>query len=185
MAYLHGWTLLGDGAEYDDLAELQPTADGLLLDYRDGFGGSWHNALGFLLGEDRGDDGERIHPRWGKPVVILTADGTRSAKEIVVDAVKRRRRAPLVGESTPGHVTSVGSVRRVGDDAILMLPGLRFRLEGTRTTPDYAVGRSIPYCGGADPQMRMAREVLADLIQRTDRRHDRSVRDKPAVQRGR
>lgn len=169
LAYLHGWTLLGDGAEYDTLTALQPVADGLLLDYRDGFGGTWSKAARFLLGRRDEPGGVRRHPDWKKPVVILIADGTRSAKEIVVDAVKRRRRAPLVGEATPGHVVSVGSVRRVGSDGLLMLPGQRFELEGRPTTPDFPLERDIRYCAGADPQLRMAKELLSDLIRRRNK----------------
>ncbi len=164
LAYLHGWTLLGDGSEYDMLEALQSDADGLLLDYRDGFGGTWDRASVFLLGASEEPGGPRRNPQWKKPVVILTGDGTRSAKEIVVDAVKRGRRGLLVGEPTPGHVVSVGSVRQVGDDGLLLLPGHRFELEGRPTTPDFAVERDIRYCAGADPQMGMAKEVLSDLI---------------------
>ena len=50
MAYLHGWTLLGRGSEYRRLLEIQDDVDGLLLDYRDGFGGTPGVARRFLLG---------------------------------------------------------------------------------------------------------------------------------------
>jgi C-terminal processing protease CtpA/Prc len=96
--------------------------------------------------------------------VILIADGTRSAKEIVVDAVQTAERAPLVGTPTPGEVTSVGAIRRVGRDGLLMLPGQTFSLEGNPTKPDYPVSRDIRHCAGADPQLRKAKQVLADLI---------------------
>ncbi len=165
MAYMHGWTMLGAGAEYEDLVDIQEIADGLLLDYRDGCGGTWHVAARFLLGR-RDDPGEpRRNPKWTKPVVILTDVGTRSAKEILVDGVKRYGRGPLVGAPTPGAVTSVGGVRRVGEDGLIMLPGRRFDLEGNPTEPDYPVTRPIPYCAGADPQMEKAKQVLADLIE--------------------
>ena len=164
FAYLHGWTLLGRGKEYDALAELQHDVDGLLLDYRDGFGGTWRRAERFLVGD--GDDlkGVSRPPTWAKPVVILTGDGTRSAKEIVVDAVKRAGRAPLIGEATPGHVTSVGGVVPIGDDGLLLLPGHRFALEGKPATPDFPMAREIRYSAGADPQMVLAKEVLAKLV---------------------
>lgn len=164
MAYMHAWTLLGPGTEYKRLVKLQNQVDGLLLDYRDGFGGTWHAAERFLLGGRR--DGSRSGTRshWVKPVVILIADGTRSAKEIVVDAVQSAERAPLVGEPTPGAVTSVGAVRRIGKDGLLELPGQTFRLEGKPTLPDYPVKRNLPFCAGADPQMKKAKQVLARLI---------------------
>ena len=164
MAYMHGWTLLGTGREYGDLLELQDQVDGLLLDYRDGFGGTWYNASQFLVGYG-GDDGDvQVPPKWTKPVVILIDDGTRSAKEIVVDAVKRADRAPLVGEPAPGAVTAVGGVVSIGEDGLLLLPGFSFELEGNPTQPDYLVERDIRYCAGADPQLDAAKEILTRLI---------------------
>ncbi|UCE59807.1 MAG: hypothetical protein JSU63_20485 [Phycisphaerales bacterium] len=162
FAYLHGWSLLGWGREYHRLLTMQSGVDGLLLDYRDGFGGSSDNAMNFFFG-DSGTTGEGLG-HWVKPAVILTADGTRSAKEVVVDAVKQAGVATLVGTSTPGEVTSVGSVRRIGPDGLLMLPAHRTALEGKPTQPDYWVDRDIRYCAGADPQIKRAKEILVGLI---------------------
>ncbi len=164
FAYLHSWSLLGSGDEFRRLVRLQDSVEGLLLDFRDGFGGTSNQATRFLLGARDREGGGSTRDHWVKPVVILTASGTRSAKEIVVDAVKRAGRAPLVGTSTPGSVVSVGALRRVGPDALLMLPGHRFELEGKPTEPDYHVERDIRYCGGADPQLDRAKEVLTDLV---------------------
>ncbi len=161
VLYMHGWTMLG-GREYRRLLEMQDEVDGLLLDFRDGYGGTWHAASSFLLGKGEGDDGGAS--RWNKPVVILTGDGTRSAKEIVVDAVKRAGAAPLVGLPTPGHVISVGGLRRTGGDGLLMLPGMRFELEGKPTQPDILVERDIRYCGGDDQQMHVAELLLTALM---------------------
>ncbi len=161
IAYMHGWTLLGGSREYRELRKLQGEVSGLILDYRDGFGGTWAAAERFLLG-DNGDTSDRA---WSKPVVILTGEGTRSAKEIVVNSVRRHARAPLVGLPTPGHVTSVGGVRKIGDDALLELPGQRFRLEGHPTIPDFIVERSIPYCAGDDPQLDAAQALLSAWLE--------------------
>jgi carboxyl-terminal processing protease len=163
FAYLHAWTLLGHGDEYERLLELQDEVDGLLLDYRDGFGGNWYAATQFFLGSDNG------YPRshqdyWRKPAVILIADGTRSAKEIVVDAVKRRKRAVLLGTPTPGHVTAVGGLRRVGPRGLVMLPGQQFGLEGNPTEPHIYMARDIRYSAGADPQLAYAKRLLGRLI---------------------
>jgi len=167
FAYLHGWTLLGSGVEYNLVLQLQEDVDGLLLDYRDGFGGTWDTALQFLLGERRTRHQPRRNPRWNKPVVILTDDGTRSAKEIVVHAVQEAGRAPLVGQPTPGAVTSVGAVVPVGGDGLLLLPGHSFDLEGKPTQPDHLVKRDIRYSAGSDPQLAKAKEILADLVRQT------------------
>jgi len=157
-AYLHGWTLLGDGDEYWKLLEMQDDVDGLILDYRDGFGGLVGRGNGFLFGPL----GEHRH--WTKPAVILIADGTRSAKEILVNEAQRRNRAPLVGTPTPGEVTSVAAVRPVGTDGLLMLPAWCHELERRPTLPDYLVERDIRFCANADPQLDRAEEVLAELI---------------------
>jgi len=158
IAYMHGWTLLGGAHEYRMLRKLQGEVSGLILDYRDGYGGHWGAAERFLLGRDGGGSADNA---WTKPVVILTGEGTRSAKEIVVDSVRRHARAPLVGLPTPGQVVSVGGVRRIGDDAFLELPGQRFRLEGHPTMPDFLVERVIPYCAGDDPQLDAAQALLS------------------------
>ncbi len=181
FAYVHAWTTLGGGGEYDSLLGLQKDVDGLLLDYRDGFGGMWHRPLAFLLGSDRDSPEMRINPEWTKPVVILIADGTRSAKEIIVDQVRKYHRAPLVGEPSVGHVISVGGIRRVGDDGLLLLPGHRFELEGKPILPDYPVERTIAYSAGADPQIRMAKQILAERIRQKRTRTDPKIFDKPTL----
>jgi len=168
FAYLHGWTLLGDREEYRELAKLQPFVDGLVLDYRDGFGGHPSGPLAFLLGR-KDPWGKRLRPTWVKPVVILTADGTRSAKEIVVHAVQKADRAVLIGEPTPGDVTSIGAVRQVGSDGLLMLPGQVLELEGHSTKPDILMPRNIRYAAGADPQLKVALAVLVDLLRSAEK----------------
>ncbi|UCC28733.1 MAG: hypothetical protein JSU86_11085 [Phycisphaerales bacterium] len=157
-AYLHGWTLLGDAREYWKLLEMQDEVDGLLLDYRDGLGGYAGRGRGFLFGPL----GEHRH--WTKPTVILIADGTRSAKEILVHEAQQRGRAPLVGTPTPGHVTSIAAVRRVGKDGLLMLPRRTMELEGHPTQPDHLIERDIRFCAGADPQLERAKKILAERI---------------------
>ena len=166
FAYVHTWTLLGSGEEYPRLLQMQNDVDGLLLDFRDGVGGVTSRAMRFLFGPDGEPRRHKASGHWTKPVVILIADGTRSAKELVVDEAKRRKRALLVGTPTPGEVTSVGGIRRVGSDAVLMLPGHRFALEGHPTTPDVHVERDIRYTAGADSQLKIAKELLADLVRR-------------------
>ena len=56
-----------------------------------------------------------------------------------MDVVQRTGRAPLMGEPTPGAVTSVGGIQWIGKDGLLMLPGIPFELEGHPTQPDYLV----------------------------------------------
>ena len=70
----------------------------------------------------------------------------------------------MIGEATPGHVTSVGGVVAVGEDGLLLLPGQKFSLEGRPVEPDFPMAREIRYSAGADPQMSLAKEVLAGLV---------------------
>lgn len=164
LAYLHGWSLLGAGAEYKRLLEIQDDVDGLLLDYRDGHGGTWYAAARFLLGSMNPSDNSKATPLWTKPIVILTGVGTRSAKEIVVDAVRKAGRAPLVGTPTVGHVTAVGGLRTISQDGYLMLPGFKSELEGHPIKPDYHIDRDIRYAAGADPQLEFAKLLLTELV---------------------
>ena len=164
MAYVHGWTLLGRGTEYRSLLEMQRDVDGLIIDYRDGFGGMPQAASRFLLGDRARQGAANTTPFWTKPVVILTADGTRSAKEIVVRAVKDQQRAPLIGSPTPGSVTTVGGIRRIGEDGLLMLPGHRLSLEGDPTHPHFFMDRDIRYGAGRDAQLAWAKDILTEYI---------------------
>lgn len=164
LVYAHIWTLLGPGVEYRLLAEMQPDVDGLLLDYRDGFGG-WPNAARTFLTGRVGSTAYAHRSRfWTKPAVILTGQGTRSAKELVVHAAQAAGRAVLVGTPTPGEVAGVRSFPRIGTDGLLMKPCFRFSLEGKPTQPDLLVERELPYSAGEDPQLRVAKSVVAGLI---------------------
>ncbi len=166
FAYAHIWTLLAPPTVFRRLSLVEDDVDGLLLDFRDGVGGRTEAAMWFLLGNRSRTGGvPRVTP-WQKPVVILTDSGTRSAKEIVVDAVRRAGRAVLVGAPTPGEVTAVDVQRTnsVGSDGFLMLPWYRFMLEHHPTQPDFLVRRPLPYSSGRDPQMALALDVLTSSI---------------------
>lgn len=219
FAYAHIWMMLGDGREYQELLAIQDKVDGLILDFRDGVGGTPMHGRQFLLGKDEGDahpgrtasgseshknsgssasgptaggperhqtlGGSEDHPTssgsesrstcgrsesrptaktWTKPVVILIADGTRSAKELLVHDAREAGRAVLVGTPTPGHVTAVGGMPRIGADAVLILPGFRFALEGKPTQPDVLIERDLRHAAGRDPQLDRAVEVLGELV---------------------
>jgi carboxyl-terminal processing protease len=161
FAYAHAWMLLGEAPMYGRLLELQDDVDGLLLDYRDGVGGTPGPAQRFLLGRGSGGSNAKV---WHKPAVILIADGTRSAKELVVHAVRQAGRAPLIGTPTPGNVTAVGRMVHVGTDGFLLIPGFKFPIEGKPTIPDHLIDRRIPHLAGADPQLELAKEIAAQLI---------------------
>jgi carboxyl-terminal processing protease len=45
-------------------------------------------------------------PKWEKPIVLLINDGVRSGKEIFAYAMKKSKRATLVGSTTAGEVAA-------------------------------------------------------------------------------
>jgi len=164
LAYLHAWSLLGDGGEYRRLLDMQDRVDGLLLDYRDGVGGRAELASRFMFGTATPAAPYAAGDFWRKPAVMLIADGTRSAKEIVAQRVKRHGRAALVGTPSMGHVATLAALRRVGADGLLMLPGHRLPQEGRPVEPHIHIHRDIRYAAGVDLQLQCARELLVELI---------------------
>ncbi|MCO6436132.1 MAG: hypothetical protein J5J06_03500 [Phycisphaerae bacterium] len=163
FVYAHVWTLLGAGRMFSDLAAEAADADGVILDFRDGYGGTTTAATWFLLGRGPSPVGGRSLSPPACPMVVLTGAGTRSAKEIVVNAARDANRIIMVGERTAGAVTTVDLAHTgpVGLDGYLMLPGQRLSLEGKPQQPDFAMSRKIPYAAGADPQLELGTEVLS------------------------
>jgi carboxyl-terminal processing protease len=126
------------------------SAEALVLDIR-GRGGSdqvVQRVLGVFTGR---------RARWDRPVVVLTSEGTRSAKEIFAFHWKRAARGPIVGERTQGACIGC-TFKQLSDGSILMVPVMDVRrltrgevLEGKGVEPDVAVGQHpLPYRGGRD-----------------------------------
>lgn len=125
-------------------------ADALVLDVR-GRGGSDAIVRGVLACFT----GRRA--RWDRPVVVLTSEGTRSAKEIFAYHWKRSGRGPIVGERTQGACLGC-RFKQLSDGSVLMVPVADVRrltrgevLEGKGVEPDIAVKQlPLPYRGGRD-----------------------------------
>ncbi len=142
-------------------------SDGLLIDLR-GRGGKV-SVLEQVLELLRAD------PR---PRVLLIDRDTRSAKEILADALLGSPRTRLVGERTAGAVLPA-SFRSLSRSAALMFPadprvierlvGDR-QLEGVGVSPDIEVEVSLPYSGGADPIRDRGIDALLALIDEATRR---------------
>lgn len=126
------------------------TADALVLDVR-GRGGSdaiVRRVLALFTGR---------RARWDRPVVVLTSEGTRSAKEIFAYHWKRSGRGPIVGERTQGACLGC-QFKQLSDGSVLMVPVMDVRrltrgeqLEGKGVEPDIAVPQlPLPYRGGRD-----------------------------------
>lgn len=144
------------------------SAEALVLDIR-GRGGSdavVRRVLGVFTGR---------RARWDRPVVVLTSEGTRSAKEIFAFHWKRAGRGPIVGERTQGACIGC-TFKQLSDGSILMVPVMDVRrltrgevLEGNGVEPDVAVGQHLlQYRGGRDAileeGLRQALATLAPLV---------------------
>lgn len=154
LAYAHVWSYAGEEVQ-ETLAELLldaplATADGLVLDLRDGLGGANPDALTLfavdvpeLEWHERDRSVRRTPSAWRKPVALLIDEHTTSGKEILARAFQRAGRGPLVGARSAGAVVG-GSAFLLGDGSLLYL-ALRDltvdgeRLEGVGVAPDVPV----------------------------------------------
>lgn len=181
IGYVHLWTMGHDLFKQllDQLVlgQLYNT-EGLILDLRDGFGG---NPGGFadvfftpdvLWQQDsRGIESTRRFG-YGKPMVVVTNSGTRSAKEFLSYLFKRSGRATLVGTTTAGAFLGATSLPVV-PGFLLELPIVGLKLDGNRleakgVTPDIVVETKHPYTD-QDEQLAKAKQVLLGKIQSTKR----------------
>ncbi len=131
--------------------------DGLILDIRDGFGGLPEGYADVFYRPDftgwrrghNGKNGESYATGYGKPLVVLTNQGTRSAKEMLAWTLQRSKRATLVGQRTAGAVLAMHGLpirarttepfRFYLSLAVTDLTMEGERLEGRGVTPDVPV----------------------------------------------
>lgn len=177
IGYIHLWTMAFDDfralLENTVLKQLHNT-DGLILDLRDGYGGRpWGYADPFFLPDIEWEqtirDARTVTTKggYGKPVVVLINNGTRSAKEFFSYQFKKTKRATLVGTTTAGAFLGASSVA-IGNDAVLELAvvGLRVdgkRLENAGVEPDIVVEPADTY-GENDAQMAQAKATLLEKL---------------------
>lgn len=160
IGYIHLWTMIGDdfrnavsSAVYGALAG----TDACILDLRDGFGG---RPEGFADPFFRPD----VKLEWKgpmmaysqlfgyqRPLVVLTNEGSRSAKEVLSQILKVSKRATLVGSTTAGHVLGTFPLK-ISDWAYLEIPMVDVitdgvRLEGIGVSPDIPVAEEFDMDG--------------------------------------
>jgi C-terminal processing protease CtpA/Prc len=104
------------------------------------------------------------------PKFFLIDDGARSGKELVAGIVKRAGLGTLVGSTTAGYYLG-GSPFRLFDEKYFVyvavgggspIPGIGV-IEGIGIEPDIAVLPCRTYCGGHDPQLGRALELIGEL----------------------
>jgi C-terminal processing protease CtpA/Prc len=180
IGYLRIWSFASRRAEdvVMRLVSSEPlkSADGLIVDMRGRWGGAPADAADIFLGKapfvemiGRDGDDEIVNARWGKPVVGIVDEGSRSGMEILAHGLKRAG-VPLVGTKTAGAVLAARAFM-LSDNSLLLLPVADVRVDGERmegvgVSPDIEVPYDIRYSAGADPQLdgaiaEMSR-VLAD-----------------------
>ena len=177
VGYVHLWTMANEAfrAMLDRLVEhtLHDT-DGLILDLRDGYGGSpWNYADVFFRPDisweqqSRGYAAVTRYSGYGKPLVVLINQGTRSAKEFLSYELKTSHRAKLVGTRTAGAFLGAGGFD-VGKDGLLELPVLGLKIDGKLledkgVSPDVVVAPRLSYTD-RDAQFQAAQQTLLDAI---------------------
>ena len=117
---------------------------------------------------------EKVVQRTKVPVIAITDELTRSAKEMLSLRLKKLKNATVIGQKTAGAVTAATFVQLPSGNR-LMFPAAsaemlkRFTdgviLEGNGVDPDLHFDFQIPYCGGNDRLLEAAVDVASDQIQ--------------------
>jgi len=181
IGYLHIWSWAGEHYQRRliELLGREPlkSADALVLDIRDGWGGArtWYlnvfnRNLPVMTMLPRGEEPYELDMHWRKPVVLLINEGSRSGKEIIAYGFKAYGIGPVVGTPTAGAVTG-GRGFVLSDGSLLYLAVTDVlvdgrRLEGVGVEPDILIPFDLPYAAGADIQRRRAGEVAAWVVQK-------------------
>lgn len=180
IGYVHIWSYAGD--QYQQKLEEElfygrlKDVDALVLDLRDGWGGAPLAALHPYTARGPsvthvGRDGRAWthYGHWGKPVVMLVNEGSRSAKEILAYSFQQYDIGSVVGSPTSGAVIA-GRPFVMPDNSLLYVAVAdvyvdnTVRLEGVGVTPDVLVPFPIAYAQGADPQKERAIATALDLL---------------------
>ena len=157
MKDVSGWL----DARFDDEWR---NVDALVLDARGrGGDGSLASRIADLIG------GAGRDARFRGPVVVLQDRQTRSAKEMLVEILKQRGIARLVGEPTAGAVIPSGSVS-LGHGMTLLMPvsAVKTELDGLElhpVMPDVPVQWGGPLSGGSDPILQAGLREAKRLVE--------------------
>lgn len=178
IGYYHLWAFSDPRAvdQFEDaLRRGFRSCDGLIIDLREGIGGTYGPLLHPFLGDlpnvefiDRQGQVSTSGGSWKRPLVVLVNERSRSSKELYAYAFKKKKLATLVGARTAGAVTA-GSAFYLSNGSLLYVAVSRVvvdgeSLEGRGVTPDVEVARPIPWSEGKDPQLEKALEIMAEKL---------------------
>lgn len=180
IGYIHAWSYAG--SQYQDILEGEllfgqfKSADALVLDVRDGYGGASPSNLNIFTqrclswtASPRSGAPETYPSCWSKPVVLLTDNRSTSGKELMAYAFKRGRVGTIVGARTAGAVVAGTIFANEADGSLLYLAtkDVRMddgtRIEGKGVEPDLDVPFKLPYAQGQDPRKERAIDEAARL----------------------
>ena len=174
IGYFRLWTQASDDfrkALSDALDGKLRDTDAFVLDLRDGFGGrpegfgdpffrpgvtlEWKFSPTASMKQSFG---------YGKPLVVLINEGSRSAKEVLAYVFKYSHRATLVGRNTAGNVLGTSPIR-LNDWAVIEIPMVELmtdgvRLEGKGVAPDVALEKEYDE-NGKDLFLERALKIAA------------------------
>jgi carboxyl-terminal processing protease len=183
IGYVHIWSNAADPHQQqlqDDLIYGRlSSADALILDLRDGWGGGDLDYLNIFTAKPgpsvtnirRNGKQYTYNYQWKKPAVMLVNEGSRSSKEILAFAFQQHRIGQVIGSKTTGAVVA-GSPFLMKDNSLLYVAVTNVflnndqRLEGKGVTPDISVPFSLEYAQGADPQKQRAIETVLQAVQK-------------------
>jgi carboxyl-terminal processing protease len=180
FSYIRLWWLTGWRMRaVFELGMLESAPEGMIIDIRDGFGGSpsaeyihpfLKNGLDTITIEWTGrNQTARSTIAYDKPVIVLINGGSRSGKELLAYYFKKTKRGLLIGERTAGYVCG-GSYKRISEESILLYGALMLivdgkRLEGVGVEPDVEVPFDVRFAGGRDIQLERAKDEMVKLIE--------------------
>ena len=164
IGYIRFWNLMSVAAGRELRKNLDSTfedCDALILDLR-GRGGTIPAVMSI----------DRIVSKLEMPVVAITDELTRSAKELLSFRLKVHENVTVIGERTSGAVTAATFAQLPSGNA-LMFPVMssdslkRYTdgeiLEGNGVEPDEPVNFFEPYCNGTDQLLQNALRRAVEL----------------------
>lgn len=180
VAYQHLYSCAGTEHQellHESLTGTFASADALVIDFRDGWGGCnpdfldlFNPLVPFFTSVDRQGQRSTRATTWRKPLVLLVNGNARSGKEMVAFALKKHQRATLVGQRTAGAVLAGAPLPLSNGDLLYLavsdveVDGVR--LEGAGVPVDVEVPDALPYAAGKDPQLDKALDVAASAVGR-------------------
>ena len=166
IGYIRFWNLMSTAAGRELKKNLESTfqdCDALILDLR-GRGGTIPAVMSI----------DRTIGKLEIPVVAITDELTRSAKELLSFRLKNHEHVTVIGERTSGAVTAATFAQLPSGNA-LMFPVMSSDslksytdgeiLEGKGVAPDESVNFFEPFCNGTDQLLQNALQRAVELTQ--------------------